>query len=459
MYQNRQNQRKELAIQSIVNETVKSRPTIPVPAVASASGATVQNWNVEHIDTVDNRVQFRQAQAFECSASPIPGILDTESLLDDYTTAPTDNAFVTPTAAAPVDENTPVPSTSFMSDNYHDRLYPYVFSDIGSWPDNVEEWDVDGLDVLDHLQAIWERSKQGAEAGDLSDLRILEKSLSCTKYLTHQQHQQVIRDLASVFDQHMPAMNKDISFWANDLTTKEYLSSLDVKKACLDVLNLAMESKDDVSFLAASIMFSWLPRLPQQPPSAPSDVEDTHVHNYLDALLNDIYGSEPIFVQEWANGFLSTARFKPDWVAFVKPWFTRFDIGVCEVKTTRTNAGVFSDYVKLGLEMRDMLNELIKQGLDHAQVCGILVKETYVMDLKWPVYRMVMLSSVRLPDSVATFSLFPSVFRAVLQTKNIATSVVHHLDELQASLSKGKRKLSATASYHHTFPKCTRLKE
>ncbi|KAF7722464.1 hypothetical protein EC973_003129 [Apophysomyces ossiformis] len=137
---------------------------------------------------------------------------------------------------------------------------------------------------------------------------------------------------------------------------------------------------------------------------------------------------------------------------FVKPWFKRFDLGVCEVKSPGAkNAGVFSNHVKLGLDMKEMLISLIKEGLDDARVCSFLVKgyniDTYVMDLQHPpIYRMTLLSSTRLPDSVATFSLFPSLFRNVLHIKNIASSVAYRTDALQSSKSKGKQKAKSIST-------------
>ncbi|ORX42783.1 hypothetical protein DM01DRAFT_1400569 [Hesseltinella vesiculosa] len=161
-----------------------------------------------------------------------------------------------------------------------------------------------------------------------------------------------------------------------------------------------------------------------------------------------------ILRQEWANGSTATTNddytFKPDWVVYVKPWYRRFDLGACEVKTMRGHSGIISDYTKLGLEMRDMLCELVKEGVDDPHVCGILVKgyslETYVMDATYlPLYRMVLLDSVRLPDSLASFSLFPTVFRSILQIKNIAITTAKKLELVQLRASVGKRKADSAS--------------
>ncbi|KAI8371691.1 uncharacterized protein BYT42DRAFT_622841, partial [Radiomyces spectabilis] len=66
-------------------------------------------------------------------------------------------------------------------------------------------------------------------------------------------------------------------------------------------------------------------------------VEDIFIHTHLDALLSNVFATDPIFKQEWSNGALGSSRgvvdlIKPDWMAFVRPWFTRSDLVVCEVK-------------------------------------------------------------------------------------------------------------------------------
>ncbi|ORX60405.1 hypothetical protein DM01DRAFT_326167 [Hesseltinella vesiculosa] len=136
------------------------------------------------------------------------------------------------------------------------------------------------------------------------------------------------------------------------------MSFIESKRACAEVLAAATKM-DDTSFLAVSIIFEWLPRLPSLPASgAPKMIEDTFVHQFLDALFTNIFGSEQIFDQEWANGFLETSRtgptsFKPDWVAFVKPRIARFDLSVylsddmfCLDDSVRSK--MFKNYQNLG---------------------------------------------------------------------------------------------------------------
>lgn len=66
---------------------------------------------------------------------------------------------------------------------------------------------------------------------------------------------------------------------------------------------------------------------------------------------------------------------KPDWIAYIKPWFKKFNIVACEVKpSSKVGRGDISDYVKLGIEMKDMLNEIMNASVGPASVLGILVE-------------------------------------------------------------------------------------
>lgn len=66
---------------------------------------------------------------------------------------------------------------------------------------------------------------------------------------------------------------------------------------------------------------------------------------------------------------------KPDWIAYVKPWFKKFNIIACEVKPpSKVGRGDISDYVKLGIEMKDMLNGIMDARVASASVLGILVE-------------------------------------------------------------------------------------
>lgn len=69
------------------------------------------------------------------------------------------------------------------------------------------------------------------------------------------------------------------------------------------------------------------------------------------------------------------SQYKPDWFAYVKPWIRKFKLATCEIKPpSKVGRGDISDFVKLGIEMRDMLNEILSIGVDDASVFGILIE-------------------------------------------------------------------------------------
>ncbi|CAO3588423.1 unnamed protein product [Absidia cylindrospora] len=87
--------------------------------------------------------------------------------------------------------------------------------------------------------------------------------------------------------------------------------------------------------------------------------EGTFVHLYLDGILDGVFSTEPMLHQEWANGWLSSSKSesskvsKPDWVVYVKPWWQRCDVAVCEVKSVNKMCPPsVSDFVKLGFQMQ-----------------------------------------------------------------------------------------------------------
>jgi hypothetical protein len=79
-----------------------------------------------------------------------------------------------------------------------------------------------------------------------------------------------------------------------------------------------------------------------------------------------------------ANKTLKSSQstiFKPDWVLYVVPWYIKREIGACEVKApNKTNPGPISDFAKLALQMKSMVNELVHLGVDDPRAYGFLVE-------------------------------------------------------------------------------------
>lgn len=87
------------------------------------------------------------------------------------------------------------------------------------------------------------------------------------------------------------------------------------------------------------------------------------------------------FINNRANIVLintNDSQYKPDWFAYVKPWIKKFKLATCEIKPpSKVGRGDISDFVKLGIEMRDMLDEILSIGVDDASVFGILIEGNF----------------------------------------------------------------------------------
>ncbi|ORX60406.1 hypothetical protein DM01DRAFT_1380747 [Hesseltinella vesiculosa] len=321
------------------------------------------------------------------------------------------------------------------------RSYKYVFAGMPEvWPFQQNSWTVDAVNMTKEMKAVWQASCKGASC-NISDIRILalhflfpislDKDMSCTRWLTFPQHLAITNDMQPTIKAHLPILSPEVLSWSLQLSANNGMSFIESKRACAEVLAAATKM-DDTSFLAASIIFDWLPRLPSLPASgAPKMIEDTFVHQFLDAPVHQHLWQRtnlrPGMGKQLSRDF--TRWTHPDWVAFVKPWIARYDLSVCEVKAPGNgNGSIVSDFVMLGLELQDMINTQVKEGLEQPRVCGILVKgyniRTFVMDLDHPpLYRMTHLASAQMPDSKSSFSNFPNVLRCILQIKNIATKL------------------------------------
>ncbi|SAM09812.1 hypothetical protein [Absidia glauca] len=195
-------------------------------------------------------------------------------------------------------------------------------------------------------------------------------------------------------------------------------------------------------------------------------LEDTHVHTVISYAIKCIFGSEELLRLQWweeksctisysctlyidaillyrANGRMSNEE-EPaiGKFTFVQIRSSRHELAVGEFKSVKGRcSGPPSDLVKMGQEIKVMLNNLIKEGILSPVVCGILVEgnvwngastlttrpipfffliptffligktcATMKMDLSAPrFYRMVMLNSFPLCTSRSELSLLPNM--------------------------------------------------
>lgn len=113
-----------------------------------------------------------------------------------------------------------------------------------------------------------------------------------------------------------------------------------------------------------------------------------------------------------------------------------FDLLVVEVKPIGKNSSSQpqSDLVKLGKEMKRMIDYLVDASIENISVCGILVEGvkcfTYMMDLEYDgVYRMVQLGQFNLVRDVSDILLIPKAIEYLLQTKSIILETLNSIDK------------------------------
>ncbi|CAG8697679.1 6267_t:CDS:2, partial [Scutellospora calospora] len=77
------------------------------------------------------------------------------------------------------------------------------------------------------------------------------------------------------------------------------------------------------------------------------------------------------------------------------------------------------DFVKLGNEMKDILDKCINNGVDNKNliICGFQCR-LFVMDLKYEaIYRMILLGKFYLPRDNSDFSVLPTSIERLMQIK------------------------------------------
>lgn len=98
----------------------------------------------------------------------------------------------------------------------------------------------------------------------------------------------------------------------------------------------------------------------------------------------------------------------------------KYIVLVAEFKHPTGRQQLESDFIKLGKEMRYMINKLIKIGVDKPIVCGILVSnnslQTFRMELKAPMlYAQIQLAKVQLTRTSDDLPMLPMLIAKLYQ--------------------------------------------
>ncbi|CAO3614354.1 unnamed protein product [Mucor hiemalis] len=263
---------------------------------------------------------------------------------------------------------------SFGSDDYHPaRKSKHHYRNVPTWPAAAPQWMINDTNVSKDLKQFRKGSEHiNNNSGNMSDLRVLslflifpflsDKSKSVTRYMAGVTQHGVTQEIDCMFET-PPNASVNVLLWCESLRTSR-LDWAGMKSKCVDVLNTAAETGISNDTLASYVLFDLAPRL-VLPSDHSENGEDTFVKSYLECFLDTIFSSEEMFFQSWANVVMnnkSEVQLKPDWAAYVKPWLKK--VVSWEVKPpSKVGRGDISDFVKLSIEMKDMVNEIIKIGV------------------------------------------------------------------------------------------------
>lgn len=121
-------------------------------------------------------------------------------------------------------------------------------------------------------------------------------------------------------------------------------------------------------------------------------------------------------------------QYKPDFGIYVNGLSQRFEVVVGEFKAPKGHCQGESDTIKIGKEMRTMINRLITIGVEDPVVCGVLVSKgclsTYKMELRGPkLYVMTRLSKLNLIRTSDDLAMLPILVSRIAQVQVIHSSM------------------------------------
>ncbi|CAO3681738.1 unnamed protein product [Rhizopus microsporus] len=95
---------------------------------------------------------------------------------------------------------------------------------------------------------------------------------------------------------------------------------IELQKAIIAILDETITKHDKTVVQIANLLHIITPRLLMN--SNESNVEDTHIHNFVPCIIKLAFGIEEILSHQWANSRLNqidqNGKFKSDYIAYVK---------------------------------------------------------------------------------------------------------------------------------------------
>ncbi|KAI9270467.1 hypothetical protein BDA99DRAFT_416573, partial [Phascolomyces articulosus] len=327
-------------------------------------------------------------------------------------------------------------NNSQVSENRHKRrkyVYDYISNSVAKWEPN-EEWILDGLNITMALQKFRNRSFSMAKRDEnLSDNRVL--SLSNIFVITSDQARSSFHRFSPVYHDKIIGNYPLKTKWERlPLKARVWCDDTDDENEDKDddEENDDGSSEDSLLLVVATILGSLVEIFASW--TANCTLESSFQKQHLTVFLDHVFNSnQGIKVREGETHLIDNpSSLMADYIgSYTSTTDETFDLLAVEVKPPQksSNHQLQSDYVKVGKEMKEMVDRLVKKGISNPITCGILVEgyemRTYSLQLVADgVYLMIehgFIELLRYPQSVCGV---PGIMEHLMQLKSILSTTI-----------------------------------
>ncbi|CAO3638490.1 unnamed protein product [Cunninghamella blakesleeana] len=291
---------------------------------------------------------------------------------------------------------------------------------------------------------------------DISDNRVLSLSfvfpfflnqkLSCTHRTSSNLHLLIINSLD--IKKCMSPIFNEAKTWCNDLdeilmksvsTTRSISATiaLEMKRYLNKIMyNMNDDDVDENKTMMLDLFFNLIMKFQNW-----SDcfLESTFIYQHIMPFMEHVFNAEGKLVARVGESIITGHGYNKGGADMMADYTLSYeydhhhylDIFVMEVKPPKksSNSQLQSDYIKLGKEMKMMIDALSNKNIGDKVVCGLLVEgfvcTSFCMDLKYDgIYRMVELGKFYLLREPLDLVLVPRIVQYLLQIKSILLNTV-----------------------------------
>lgn len=338
-------------------------------------------------------------------------------------------------------------------------LYDYLTDLTEEWSPS-EHWIVDGIDITKMLKKFRKRTIYLAQQENIRDIRVL--SLSHIFFMSPNQAESCLHRFNKQYHRAISkTMNCKEGWRSLPMQVRHWCASMDEMIASSSTLPTKKlremtrqfgdeagdnddtddeEENQDTSKGDLSSMALLLAGMVETFDTWSDDwlLESTFIHQHLSPFMKHVFKQTHLMNTRHGEAHVNN---KPD--SLLADYFVYhkastgdiFDIITVEVKapTRSSEAQLESDFVKLGKEMKDMVDALLDYGVQDPLVGGILVKgysvTTYTLRLVSDgVYWMVLRGSFELLRSPGDIPNIPKIVEHFIQLRTLVYPTVFAID-------------------------------